>query len=118
MASVTSGAGDPSRIPARQYTEPPPSCTVRRSGLGWLPSPSAGIALVQNLLSLVLSLVPSLRVSLQESLLETIPERRMGLEREGKKSSADLGGKVSLVTEILPLQDLMGASLWWLGRVM
>ena len=74
MASVTSGAGDLSRIPARQYTEPPPSCTVRRSGLGWLPSLSAGIALVQNLLSLVLSLVPSLRVS----LLETIPERRMG----------------------------------------
>ena len=26
----------------------------------------------------------------------------MGLEREGKKSSADLGGKVSLGTEILP----------------
>ena len=57
---------------------------------------------MQNLLSLVLSLVPSLRVSLRESLLETIPERRMGLEREGKKSSADFLGKVSLGTEILP----------------
>ena len=82
MVSVTSGAGDPSWIPARQYTEPPPSCTVRRSGLGWLPSPSAGIALAQNLQSLVLSPVPSLWVSLRESLLETIPERRMVL-REG-----------------------------------
>ena len=104
MASVTSGAGDPSRIPARQYTVPPPSCTVRRSGFGWLPSPSAGIALVQNLLSLVLSLVPSLRVSLQE----TIPERRMGLEREGKKSSADFWGKVSLGTEIFPFARFGG----------
>ena len=62
--------------------------------------------MAQNLLLLVLSLVPSLRVSmrasLRESLLETIPERRMGLEREGKKSSSDFLGKVSLGTDILP----------------
>ena len=114
MASMTSGAGDPSRIPARQYTESPPSCTVRRSGLGWLPSPSAGIVLVQNLLSLVLSLVPSLRVS----LLETIPERRMGLEREGKKSSADFLGKVSLGTEILKCARFGGGEDLVAGRVM
>ena len=49
---------------------------------------------MQNLLSLILSL--------QESLLETIPERRMGLEREGIKSVEGFFGKVSRGTEILP----------------
>ena len=72
VASVFSGASNPSRIPARQYIEPLPSSTVHRSALGLLPLLAAGIPSVQNLLSLVLLLVLSLR----ELLPETIPERR------------------------------------------